>query len=111
VLRPGGVLVAEFYNPFSVRGLVKRLGPAGAISDKTREDAVFTRFDAPNDVQGLLPEGVRPIASRGARLLIPAAAAMRVPGLGALLHKAEWALCDSPLNRFAGFWMLAAKKT
>jgi hypothetical protein len=36
---------------------------------------------------------------------------MRVPGLGALLHKAEWALCDSPLNRFAGFWMLAAKKT
>jgi ubiquinone/menaquinone biosynthesis C-methylase UbiE len=110
VLRPGGVLVAEFYNPFSIRGLVKRFGPAGAISDKTREDAVFTRFDAPNAVPDLLPPGVRPIASRGARLLIPAAAAMRLPGVGALLHKAEWALCDSKLHRFAGFWMLAAKK-
>jgi hypothetical protein len=89
---------------------VKRLGPAGAISDTTREDAVFTRFDAPDHVPSLLPNGVRPIASRGARLLIPAAAAMRVPGVGALLHRAEWALCDSKLHRFAGFWMLAAKK-
>lgn len=110
VLRPGGVLIAEFYNPFSMRGLVKKLGPAGAISDQTREDAVYTRFDAPSDVERLLPEGTRPLASRGARLVIPAAAAMRVPGLRSILRRAEWALCDSPLHRFAGFWMLAAKK-
>src|SRR5277367_3843163 len=42
VTRPGGVVVAEFYNPLSVRGLVKRLGPAGAISEGKRESAVYT---------------------------------------------------------------------
>lgn len=110
VVRPGGVVIAEFYNPFSMRGLVKRLGPAGAISDKTHEDAVYTRFDAPRDVERLLPPGTRLVASRGARILIPAAAAMRVPLAGALLRRAEWALCDSPLRRFAGFWMAAARK-
>jgi len=47
VTRPGGVVLAEFYNPVSLRGLVKRLGPAGKISDATRESAVYTRFDAP----------------------------------------------------------------
>ena len=35
VTRPGGVMLAEFYNPWSFRGLAKRLGPAGKISDKT----------------------------------------------------------------------------
>src|SRR5579863_9645071 len=43
VTRAGGVVIAEFYNPLSVRGLVKRLGPAGAISARRREDAVYTR--------------------------------------------------------------------
>jgi ubiquinone/menaquinone biosynthesis C-methylase UbiE len=110
VVRPGGVVIAEFYNPFSIRGLVKRLGPAGAISDTTNEDAVYTRFDAPSDVERLLPPGTRIIASRGARIVIPVAAAMRVPVARALLRKAEWALCDSPLRRFGGFWMAAARK-
>ena len=36
VTRPGGVVLAEFYNPLSMRGLVKRLGPAGAISASRR---------------------------------------------------------------------------
>src|SRR5205085_155292 len=47
VTRPGGVVLAEFYNPWSFRGLLKRLGPAGRISRFTKEDAVYTRFDAP----------------------------------------------------------------
>jgi ubiquinone/menaquinone biosynthesis C-methylase UbiE len=43
VTRKGGYVLAELYNPMSLRALVKRLGPAGAISDKTKESAVFTR--------------------------------------------------------------------
>ena len=38
VTRPGGVVIAEFYNPVSLRGLVKRLGPAGAISASRRRE-------------------------------------------------------------------------
>jgi hypothetical protein len=57
--------LAEFYNPASFRGLAKRFGPAGAISDQTNEDGVYTRFDAPWRVDAILPAGSRVIASRG----------------------------------------------
>lgn len=110
VVRPGGHVLAEFYNPFSIRGLAKRLGPAGAISETKTEAAVFTRFDAPWEVASLLPPGMRLVGSRGARIVTPTAAAMRVPVLGAVLRRAEWALCDSPLRVFSGFWIAALQK-
>lgn len=110
VLRPGGVLVAEFYNPLSLRGLAKRFGPAGAISGNRREDAVFTRFDSPKDVLGMLPRGMRVLASRGARTVVPAAFVMRLPIVRDALRRAEWALCDSKAQALSGFWMVAAQK-
>lgn len=110
VVRPGGSVIAEFYNPFSIRGLAKRLGPAGAISDATNEDAVFTRFDAPWDVPRLAPPNLRLISSRGVRIVTPVASVMRVPILGEALRRAEWALCDSPLRRLAGFWIAVFRK-
>lgn len=111
VVRPGGILLAEFYNPFSLRGLVKRLGPARAISDATDESAVFTRFDSPWEVERLLPEGTRLVASRGVRIVTPAAGAMRVPVLGPALSRLEWALCDSPARYLGGFWIAVIQKS
>ena len=110
VVRPGGIVIAEFYNPFSLRGLVKRLGPARAISDATDESAVYTRFDSPWAVERLLPEGTRLVASRGVRIVTPAAGAMRVPVLGAALSRLEWALCDTPARYFGGFWIAVIQK-
>jgi ubiquinone/menaquinone biosynthesis C-methylase UbiE len=107
VVRPGGMVLAEFYNPWSFRGLAKRWGPAGAISQKTDERAVYTRFDPPWEIERLLPRGTRLIASRGIRIVTPFAAAMRVPVLGPLLSRAEWALCVSPLRHVAGLWIAA----
>src|SRR5580658_5251435 len=89
VTRPGGVVIAEFYNPFSMRGLVKRLGPAGRISKSTRESAVYTRFDAPWVVPRLLPPSLTLEAVRGVRIVTPAAAAMRIPGVRAVLRSVE----------------------
>lgn len=110
VVRPGGVVLAEFYNPFSMRGLVKRFGPAGAISESTRESAVYTRFDSPSDVRRLTPPGLRMIGARGVRIVTPAARALGVPVLGDLLRRAEWALCDSALCVFGGFFIAAFQK-
>jgi ubiquinone/menaquinone biosynthesis C-methylase UbiE len=110
VVRPGGHVLAEFYNPLSLRGLAKRLGPAGAISARTKEDAVYTRFDTPDQAARHLPHRLRIVASRGVRIVTPAAAAMRLPGLREVLRRAEWALCDSPLGRFGGFWIAAARR-
>ncbi len=110
VTRPGGHVLAELYNPLSFRALVKRLGPAGAIGRAKTESDVFTRFDAPWDVRGMVPPGAKLVASRGVRILIPAAATLRLPVIGALLRGGERALCDSPLRYFGGFWIAALEK-
>lgn len=110
VTRPGGVVLAEFYNPYSFRGLAKRLGPAGAISEGRRESEVFTRFDTPQTIRGLIPASCRFEGARGVRIVTPAAVAMRVPVLGGLLRRAEWALCDTPLAALGGFYVAILRK-
>lgn len=110
VLRPGGHLLAEFYNPYSLRGIAKRMGPAGAISDTTDEGAVYTRFDAPSRIRDLAPRGTRLVASRGVRIVTPAAAVLRLPFVGRILRKSERLLCDSPFGYFGGFWIAALQK-
>jgi len=110
VTRPGGVVLAEFYNPVSLRGLAKRLGPAGRISAATRESAVYTRFDAPWVVPRLLPPGAAVEGAYGVRIVTPAAAAMRVRWLARALRAAEERLADSPLSFFAGFYVAVIRR-
>jgi ubiquinone/menaquinone biosynthesis C-methylase UbiE len=110
VTRPGGVILAELYNPYSFRGVVKRFGPAGRISKNTRESEVYTRFDPPWILPRVLPPGVRVEATFGVRIVTPFARAMRVPGLGAALRRAETRLMDSRLAIFGGFFVAALRK-
>ena len=110
VTRPGGVIIAEFYNPLSFRGLAKRLGPAGKVGDHTRESAVYTRFDAPWVLQRILPPNTRIEAARGIRIVTPAAFVMQVPGLSGILRRAERFLCDSPAAVLAGFYVAVIRK-
>jgi ubiquinone/menaquinone biosynthesis C-methylase UbiE len=110
VTRPGGVILAEFYNAISLRALAKRFGPAGLISDKTRESAVYTRFDAPWIVPRLLPPGTRLEGARGVRIVTPAAAVMKVPLLRSLLHTLERRLADSRAAFFGGFYIAILRK-
>jgi ubiquinone/menaquinone biosynthesis C-methylase UbiE len=109
VTKPGGVILAEFYNPWSFRGLAKRVY-AGKISDATKESAVFTRFDSPATLPKILPPGTKLETARGIRIVTPAAAVMRVPGLRGVLTKAERLLCDSPAARFGGFYVAVIRK-
>ena len=111
VTRAGGVVIAEFYNPLSLRGLLKRWGPAGSISHRTRETAVYTRFDAPWVIPRLLPPSLRVEAVRGARIVVPAAGAMRVPVVRELLRKVEWRLADTRAALFAGFYLVVLRKS
>jgi ubiquinone/menaquinone biosynthesis C-methylase UbiE len=110
VTRPGGVVLAELYNPLSLRALAKRIGPAGKISEATRESAVYTRFDPPWVVRRLLPPGVRLEATRGVRIVTPAAVVMRVPGVRSVFRKLEFALADSPAAIFGGFYVSVLRK-
>jgi ubiquinone/menaquinone biosynthesis C-methylase UbiE len=110
VVRPGGHILAELYNPISLRGLVKHIGPASAIAEGATERDVYTRFDTPWSIGDLKPRGTTLVDSRGVRIVTPAAAVLRVPLLGALLRASERALCDSSLRYFGGFWIAALRK-
>jgi ubiquinone/menaquinone biosynthesis C-methylase UbiE len=111
VTRPGGMVLAEFYNPLSFRGLAKRLGPAGKIAAGKKESDVYTRFDSPNTIRtDLCPVDCDFVTARGIRITIPTARALRLPGLGKIWQRIDSALADSPLNVFAGFWIAAFRK-
>jgi hypothetical protein len=111
VTRSGGVVLAEFYNPLSVRGVVKWLGPAAKISSVTRESDVYTRFDAPWIVPRLLPPRLTLETARGVRIVTPTAAAMRIPGLRHVLRSVERRLADTPAAFFGGFYIAVLRKS
>ncbi len=110
VVRPGGVVIAEFYNPTSLRALAKRAFGPRAVGERLKEDAVFTRFDTPAEAIARAPRGTELLTTRGIRIVTPAAAAMRVPGVRSVLRAAERALADGPLARFAGFFVVVWEK-
>lgn len=111
VTRVGGVVLAELYNPWSLRGLLRKLGPARAVGEGTRESDVYTRFDSPKRARELTPPGCELFDARGVRIVTPAAPLVSTPLVGDLLWRAEHALCDTPLKNLAGFYVAAYRKT
>jgi SAM-dependent methyltransferase len=110
VCRPGGRILAELYNPWSLRFLAKRLGGPGKISEGRSESDVFTRWDPPHRLRALLPPALELSEVRGLRVFTPAAFVHRLPLVGATLARAERVVTTSPLRWFGGFLVLVATK-
>jgi ubiquinone/menaquinone biosynthesis C-methylase UbiE len=111
VTRPGGVVLAEFYNPLSLRYLVKVLKPPTAISERTSDTAVYTRYDSLSRVRALLPRELDLESLRGVRVITPVSYIHKIPGVRRLARAAEHALADTPgLRRFGGFLIAIARK-
>ena len=110
VCAPGGTILAEFYNPHSLRYLAKTVGPAGKVSETRTEAAVFTRFDSPARIAAMIPAGTELVGFRGVRVFTPLARAVTVPVLGRLLSKVEHLAVDSPLARFGGFLVAVLRR-
>jgi ubiquinone/menaquinone biosynthesis C-methylase UbiE len=112
VVRPGGWVLAEFYNARSIRRLVKALKPPTPVSDSTHDEHVYTRYDTTDDIKRYLPPSLRWVTSRGIRIVTPVAQVHHVPGLGALVRKAEHTLADVPMLReLGGFLVVCAQKS
>ena len=107
VVRPGGYVLAEFYNARSLRRLVKALKPPTAVSDQTHDEHVFTRYDDARAIKSYLPAELDWVATRGIRVITPVAAVLRVPILGTAIRRAEHALADLPGARSVGGFLVA----
>lgn len=111
VTRRGGYLVLEFYNPLSIRYLIKVLKPASRISERTTDEAVYTRYDAIETIREYLPSDCRIVTMRGVRIATPVSHVYRFPPLGAVFTRVERALADKPLfRRLGGFLIVVAQK-
>jgi ubiquinone/menaquinone biosynthesis C-methylase UbiE len=111
VTRPGGHLLLEFYNPWSLRGLVKRLKPPTAVSDHANDEAVYTRYDTLGAIRAALPQGHAIVDLRGVRIFTPAAAAWQVRPVARVLRYLETRGADAPgLRRLGGFLIVAVRK-
>ena len=113
LVRPGGHLLLEFYNPLSLRFLAKWLGGPGRIAeDGTDESHVYTRFDKLARARSYLPPDLELVAVRGVRIVTPSSHVFTWPPLGKLFAWAERAACDAPLLRnLGGFLILVARKS
>ena len=107
VVRPGGWVLAEFYNARSIRRLVKAVKPATAVSEKTNDEHVYTRYDDAKAIRSYLPPELEWVTSRGIRVLTPVAKALEVPLLGPALRWAEGKLADLPGARDVGGFLVA----
>lgn len=111
VVRPGGWVLAEFYNARSVRRLIKAVKRPHAVSDSTHDHAVYTRYDSADDIRSYLPPELEWVTSRGIRIVTPVAVAHKVPLLGPALRFAEEALADLPVAReLAGFLVAVLRR-
>ena len=108
VVRPGGWVLAEFYNARSLRRLVKALKPPTAISeDGSHDEHVYTRYDDARAIASYLPPELDWVATRGIRVITPMAKVLEVPVLGSVVRWAEHRLADLPLARGAGGFLIA----
>jgi ubiquinone/menaquinone biosynthesis C-methylase UbiE len=111
LVRPGGHLLLEFYNPYSLRYLAKRLGGPARIAQGTTDHDVFTRYDTVEKARSYLPSGVDLVGVRGVRIITPSAKVFAFPPAGRLFRWAENAACDLPvLRKLGGFLILVARK-
>ena len=107
VVRPGGYVIAEFYNARSIRRLVKAVKPPTAVSTQTNDEHVFTRYDDAAAIRSYLPPELEWTATRGIRVITPLAAVLRVPVVGAAVRWAEHRLADLPVARDHGGFLVA----
>jgi SAM-dependent methyltransferase len=110
VTRPGGHLVLELYNRWSLRYLARQLAGARRIGAAHTEADVPTRWDSPREALARLPETVELVDVRGVRVVTPAAAVHRVEALAPWLARAERAAARSPLRWLGGFLVLVLRR-
>jgi ubiquinone/menaquinone biosynthesis C-methylase UbiE len=111
VTRPGGHLLLEFYNPWSLRYLAKKAAGPQPISENRTEADISTRWDSPRAIPKLLPPELELLDYRGVRVLTPFAAIHRLPGVARVLSRAERLAGRSLLRYFGGFLVAVLHKT
>lgn len=107
VVRPGGVIVLDVYNPLSLRTLIRHLALAFCGRTKT---PLFTRYDSIRIIRSRLPDALHYREFKGLRVLTPAGALMDIPVIGSSLRYLERLCTGSVFDAFGGFLLVRLEK-
>lgn len=110
VTRPGGYVLAEFYNRFSLRCLARAMKGPRQISSTSTDRELYTRYDRWSEIMERVPHGCRLAGVRGIRIFTLHPSMLVLPLIGPLLRSLETRCCDGPLKRFAGFVVLILER-
>ncbi len=110
VVKPGGILILEFYNPASIRGLKKTFQIKHKVASDADETEVYTAFHTLGRIKKILPRGLELEAVRGIMIFTPLAIVHRLPLIGPLFRFLERKCCDGILKRFGGFLDVVVRK-
>ncbi len=111
VVKKEGYLLLEFYNPYSLRGIIKSLKPKTKISNKLTDADVYVRYDSIKTINTYLPENLKIIEIRGTRIVLLSAYFMRIPLISPLLKLIDKFLSRTIIRYVAGFIIVIAQKT
>ncbi len=109
VVVPGGHIIAEFYNPYSVRHLVRLLRRPLETGEQQNDHSVYYRADSPGAVAGYLPDNLTIVDRRGIRVISVFPSMFKIPVLGSLTRKIERYLMDVTPG-LGGFYCIVARK-
>jgi ubiquinone/menaquinone biosynthesis C-methylase UbiE len=110
VVKPGGHIVVDVYNRWSMRYGIKRLFGPRNTSKSYDEAAISTRFWSLGDATRNLPRETRLVDVAGIRVVTAHPMLNRLPVVGGITRGLEWRLMDTPLARFAGFIVLTLER-
>lgn len=107
VLRPGGHAVCDFYNPWSLRGIIKKIKPKSRVARGTDDSQVFTRYDRPKQIRSYLPRELELVRFNSVRVLTPWAQLVNLKGVGPIVMALERIAGRMPLTRLMGGFLVA----
>jgi len=111
VTRPGGHLLLEFYNRYSLRALIKWLKRPTRVGSTFSDEDVYTRFDGMREIQSYLPPRLHLVQVRGVRVITPVAELHDLPIVSGLFRRAERWAADAPLlSKLGGFLIVVLQK-
>ena len=103
VVKKNGILILEFYNPFSLKYIANKIG---AFFSK---NTVYTRYDNYFKIKSYLPKNLKIISIKGIRIFTPVSAVYKIPLLSELFAFSEKAFSDTLLKFLGGYFILVLK--
>lgn len=100
ITKEGGVLILEFYNPFSFKFLI----------NKVFYPHVYQRFYNYWDLKKMIPPDVRLESFKGVRIFVLFGFLLKVPILSKILIYLERKLCKTKFGLFGGYFSIILRK-